>query len=168
MAWRSTPTNATDWLACTLDVTGFVGPDGCFVDLIESLMKDNTNGNSGSARRREEPDSSQAHRDTIRAAARINGRPQEERLSFLSVMDLVIQRWHWLVLGAACGATFFYLLGFQMIKPKFTAMAQLIRYEAPGRSETLKTTPVSGDTFAAIIRAPELIQEVCQRALPPI
>ena len=51
---------------------------------------------------------------------------------------------------------------YSLIKPKFTATAQLIRYEAPGKSEMFKTTPVSGDTFSAIIRAPELVQEVCQ------
>src|SRR5579859_2472617 len=136
-------------------------------------MKDNTNGNTAPTRRREEPDfSSQAHQDTTRpvsgSAGQRNGQLQEERLSFLSVLDLVMQRWHWLILGAACGATCFYLLGFQMIKPKFTATAKLIRYEAPGRSETFKTTPVSGDTFSAIISAPELLEDVCKRAVPSI
>jgi protein involved in polysaccharide export with SLBB domain/capsular polysaccharide biosynthesis protein len=84
------------------------------------------------------------------------------------VLDLVVQRWHWLILGTACGAACFYLLGVQLIKAKFTATAQLLRYEAPGRSEMFKITPVSGDTFSAIIRAPELLQEVCRTAQPPL
>src|SRR5690242_19354637 len=106
-------------------------------------MKDNSNANSGPIRRREETDSpsvaanGQGHTNT-------NGynRPQQG-VNLVSIMDLVLQRWHWLVLGSACGATVLYLLGLQFIKPKFTATADLIRYEAPGKSEAFKTTPVS-------------------------
>ncbi len=136
-------------------------------------MKDNSNGTGGSLRRRDEIDSSgesprPVPRPTNGSSANTSGQLRSQQVTFLSVLDLVVQRWHWLILGAACGAACFYLLGLQLIKPKFTATAQLMRYEAPGRSEMFKTTPVSGDTFSAIIRAPELVQEVCQAALPPI
>jgi protein involved in polysaccharide export with SLBB domain/capsular polysaccharide biosynthesis protein len=135
-------------------------------------MKENSNSNGSSLRRRDEIDPAdsphQAARPDRSSGSHSNGQGRPPQATFLSVMDLVVQRWHWLILGAACGAAGFYLLGLQLIKPKFTATAQLIRYEAPGRSEMFKTTPVSGDTFSAIIRAPELLQDVCQRAMPPI
>ncbi len=132
--------------------------------------------NAGSFHQRDELDTSAAgfHEDESRpangshSAVHANGQAASRGITFCSVLDLVLQRWHWLVLGAACGATLLYLLGVQLIKPKFTAWAQLIRYEAPGKSDSFKTAPVSGDTFAAIIRAPELLQEVGRRAVPPI
>lgn len=136
-------------------------------------MKDNSNGNGNSFRRREEPDpaphvTTETARATNGLHQRVNGHSTAQQVSLLSVMDLVVQRWHWLVLGAGCGAAAFYMLGLQVIKSKFTATAQLIRYEAPGRSESFKTTPVSGDTFSAIIRAPELLQAVGRSAVPPV
>jgi protein involved in polysaccharide export with SLBB domain/capsular polysaccharide biosynthesis protein len=139
-------------------------------------MKDNSNATTAAFRRREENESSadQGTNESGRVIKGTNGpgsthgqvRPQGVKL--LSVMDLVLQRWHWLVLGAACGATGLYLAGLQLVKPKFTANAKLMRYEAPGKSEAFKTVPVSGDTFAAIISAPELLQEVCRKAVPPM
>ncbi len=84
------------------------------------------------------------------------------------VLDLLLQRWHWLVIGAAVSATGFYLLGSTVIHRKYTATAQLRRFEAPGKSEFFKTTPVSGETFAAMMRAPELIKAVGDQAHPPI
>lgn len=134
-------------------------------------MKDNSNGSGSSLRRRDEIDGEipkAAPRPTNGSAANANGQVRPQQVTFLSVLDLVIQRWHWLIVGAACGAAGFYFLGLQLIKPKFTATAQLIRYDAPGKSDMFKTTPVSGDTFSAIIRAPELVQAVCEAALPPI
>src|SRR5581483_3216690 len=168
------PTNASIWVACTLDATEMMGLGRArLANLIESLMKDNSNASAGAARRREETDSAprapQDHSQSGNGSSfHRNGHAPEQRLNFLSVLDLVVQRWHWLILGGACGAACFYVLGLQLIKPKFTATAQLIRYEAPGRSETFKTAPVSGDTFSAIIQAPELLQDVSQRALPPM
>src|SRR5258708_4952562 len=135
-------------------------------------MMETSNGNGNALRRRDEIDSAdspkQAARPSNGSGSHTNGHARTPQVTFLSVMDLVLQRWHWLILGGAFGAACFYLLGVQLIKPKFTATAQLIRYEAPGRSEMFKTTPVSGDTFSAIIRAPELLQDVCQRAMPPM
>ncbi|HLH55931.1 MAG TPA: polysaccharide biosynthesis/export family protein [Verrucomicrobiae bacterium] len=131
-------------------------------------MKDNSNANAGAMRRREDTESSHGSANGANGHFQANGHIRRQGVQLLSVMDLVLQRWHWLVLGSACGATLLYFLGLQLIKPKFTAIAELMRFEAPGKSEMFKTTPVSGDTFAAIIRAPELLRQVCDKALPPI
>jgi protein involved in polysaccharide export with SLBB domain/capsular polysaccharide biosynthesis protein len=131
--------------------------------------------NAGPSHRREETDafSGEDHRAQTAPAngshsAHVNGHSSPQRITFCSIVDLVLQRWHWLVLGVSSGAALMYLLGLQAIKPKFTAAAQLLRYEAPGKSESFKTAPISGDTFAALIRAPELLRTVATQAVPPV
>ena len=139
-------------------------------------MKDNSQANASSLSRREEPETSsgqgQANQNSSANGSHgprhTDGQARRQGITFWSIFDLVMQRWHWLILGSATGAAALYLLGLQFVKPKFTASAQLLRYEAPGKSEAFKTAPVSGDTFSALIRAPELLQEVAARAIPPI
>ena len=139
-------------------------------------MKDNLKANAGSTGRRDESDASSAQSqpeqslmaDDTHGPYATNGHARRQHITFWSIFDLVTQRWHWLVLGSASGAVVLYLLGLQLIKPKFTATAQLLRFEAPGKSESFKTAPVSGDTFAALIRAPELVQKVAAQAVPPV
>lgn len=137
-------------------------------------MKDNSKANADPSRHREATDAFPDGEQFRTAApngsrpARPNGRPAAQRIGFCSVVDLVLQRWHWLVLGTASGAVLLYLAGLQLIKPKFTAEAKLLRYEAAGKSEAFKTAPISGDTFAALIRAPELLKGVAEQAVPPM
>lgn len=139
-------------------------------------MKDNSKPTAGSPGPREEASaSSEGFQCTPSVASNGSHSPNHayvrargQRISFCSILDLVWQRWHWLVLGGATGAAVLYLLGVQVIKPKFTASAKLLRYEALGKSESFKTAPVSGDTFAALIRAPELLKSVAAKAVPPI
>jgi len=66
------------------------------------------------------------------------------------------------------GGSAFYGLAWHFVRPKFTATAQLIRYEPVGKSDYFKTTPVSGDTFTALLRAPELLKSVGDQIDPPI
>src|SRR5436190_1023831 len=96
----------------------------------------------------------------------VNGHSKKARIDAWLVLDLLIQRWHWLVLGSCILASFFFVLGSYFIRPTFTASAQLLRYDTPGKSDYFKTAPVSGDTLAAIIRAPELLRTVCEQAVP--
>lgn len=134
-------------------------------------MNENASPNSGPLRRRTaEPavGPTSPSNGTSAEATRPNGSTPGGGLSLWTVLDLLAQRWHWLVLGLVIGAGCFYLLGLTFIKPKFVASGQLLRYEPPGKSDYFKTTPVSADTFAAVIRAPEVLRAVGQRAVPPI
>jgi protein involved in polysaccharide export with SLBB domain/uncharacterized protein involved in exopolysaccharide biosynthesis len=84
------------------------------------------------------------------------------------VLDLLLRRWHWLVLGSVLFAGGFFLLGREVVKPKFTASAKLLRYELPG-ADILKTgTPISPETFAGMLRAPELLRRVGEQLVPPV
>jgi protein involved in polysaccharide export with SLBB domain/capsular polysaccharide biosynthesis protein len=85
------------------------------------------------------------------------------------VLDLLANRWRWLAMGALlCGLAA--LAGAsRLVGPKFTATAQLLRYATPGVSDFFKQDgPMSPETFAALIRAPELLQRVGDKAVPPI
>src|SRR6266704_4890359 len=58
-----------------------------------------------------------------------NGHAPGQILNTWVVLDLVAQRWHWLIIGLVAGAGLFYWLGGHAVKPKFTATGQLLRYE---------------------------------------
>src|ERR1044071_1782547 len=94
----------------------------------------------------------------------LNGHSRKPKIDAWLVLDTLLQRWHWLFLGGCIFASCFFLLASNFIRPKYTASAQLLRYEAGGKSDYFKTTPLSGDTFAALIKAPELLQSVCEKA----
>jgi protein involved in polysaccharide export with SLBB domain/capsular polysaccharide biosynthesis protein len=97
-----------------------------------------------------------------------NRRLHKSRIDAWFVLDLLLRQWHLLFMGSCVCAAGFYLLGSYFVKPKFTASAQLLRFDSPGKSEYFKTAPVSGDTFAATIRAPELLRTVGERISPPV
>ncbi len=96
-------------------------------------------------------------------------RQTPSKISIWAVLDLLSDKWRWCLLcGLICGA----LAGFaanKFVKPKFTAVAKLLRFETPGASEYLKSaTPMSPETFANLLRAPELLQKIGSNATPPI
>jgi protein involved in polysaccharide export with SLBB domain/capsular polysaccharide biosynthesis protein len=108
------------------------------------------------------------HTDLPKSYGQVNGHAKKAPIDAWLVLDLLLRRWDWLLLGSCISATCFFLLGSHLIRPAFTATAQLLRYETPGKSDYFKTAAVSGDTFAALIRAPELLRSVGERALPQV
>jgi len=85
-----------------------------------------------------------------------------------TIIDLLMKRWYWLLLGTAIGGVGFCALGWYLVKPKFTATAQILRQETPGKSDFFKTTPISAETFAGLIRSPEILQQVGDKLSPPV
>lgn len=96
-----------------------------------------------------------------------NRRPGQ-RLDIWVALELLLQRWHWLVLTSLICAAGFYLLASGFVKPKFTATAQLRRIEPRGLSETLKGNPISADTFAGLIKSEEILRKVGEQVVPPV
>lgn len=124
-----------------------------------------------------EPDPLEPGQETIEAAplpgpVRVDNQPHGSAarppLSLWTALDFLIWRWHWLVLGLIIGGAVFYMLGWYFVRPRFVAVAELLRYEPLGKSEYSRTTPLSGDTFSALIRAPELVQSVGEQLMPPV
>jgi protein involved in polysaccharide export with SLBB domain/capsular polysaccharide biosynthesis protein len=97
-----------------------------------------------------------------------SARPQKEPSRMWLAMEVLLHRWHWLVLGALIGGAGFYLLASGYVKPKFTAMAQLRRLEPRGVSENFKGNPISADTFASLIKSQEVLRKTGEEVNPPV
>ena len=97
-----------------------------------------------------------------------NGRAWPRTFDFWTGAEILARHWHWPVLCAIllAGAAFVY--GWFHVQPRFTATAELLRYETPGTSEFLKTTPLTPETFSELIIAPELLRRVGASVVPPI
>ncbi|HLP77578.1 MAG TPA: hypothetical protein VK327_11760, partial [Candidatus Paceibacterota bacterium] len=98
-----------------------------------------------------------------------NGHSPGSGFDAWTVADVLVHRWHWLVIGGILGCAAFFLLGWlKLIQPKFTATVQLLRYETPTASESLRGTPLSAETFAGLIASPDLLRRVGEKVVPPI
>ncbi|HXS69736.1 MAG TPA: polysaccharide biosynthesis/export family protein [Candidatus Polarisedimenticolia bacterium] len=108
-------------------------------------------------------------RQKMRASGRNGkGRPRGKIIDFWTAAEILARRWHWpIVCGIIAGGIFF-TFAWLYIQPKYTAVASLLRYETPGTSDFLKTTPLSSQTFAELLAAPDLIRRVGAEVRPPI
>src|SRR4051794_14983755 len=120
-------------------------------------MKDNFDINGGSLRKRDDETSQTYIRQenhhsngNSHKGFPANGHSSPSGIDFWVILDLLLGRWYWLILGGLCCGAVFYGLGWRVVKPKFTAAAQLQRFEPPGMSDNLKTPPLSGETFASL------------------
>jgi protein involved in polysaccharide export with SLBB domain/capsular polysaccharide biosynthesis protein len=95
-----------------------------------------------------------------------NGHRPQPKIDFWVVVDALAHRWHWLAIGAIVFGAGFFELGSWYIRPKFTASAQLLRDDTS--SEFFKQTPMTPETFAGLLRSPELLRRVGAQADPPI
>jgi len=137
-------------------------------------MKETYEGNAGPLRRRE-PDyyshqGSGGHRspEDPDHAVHTNGHVRNPGFSLWTVADLLTVRWTALLVGFLLGAAVFALWGARLFKPKYTAIAQMVREEALGMPEFLKSAPITAETFASLIRSPELLRKVGASMQPPI
>lgn len=105
------------------------------------------------------------------AGATLNGNGYYHRrknFDFWSAAEILAHRWHWfIVCGILAGGAFF-TLGWFYVQPKFTAVAELLRYETPGTSDFLKTQPLSQQTFSELLAAPDLKRRVGENSKPPM
>jgi protein involved in polysaccharide export with SLBB domain/capsular polysaccharide biosynthesis protein len=136
-------------------------------------MKETYDGNAGPLRKREpdryssDPSGPQAHQAPD-GASHLNGHTRPPTFSFWVIADLLLHRWGMLLFGLVAGSALFYMLGVYAVKPKFSATAQMVREESLGVPEFLKAAPITAETFAGLIRSPELLRRVGASARPPL
>ena len=103
------------------------------------------------------------------AAANGNGDYRRRKnFDFWSAAEILAHRWHWPIVCGIIIAGAFFTLGWFKVKPSFTAVTSLMRYETPGTSDFLKTTPLTSQTFSELLAAPDLLRRVGMSAQPPI
>src|ERR1041385_4057512 len=126
-------------------------------------MKENADANAGGPR---------GHGPAVQPATGPNGHAHNGTsrppIDIWVALDILGRRWHWLFLGACLFAGGFFYLGYQFIKPKFTAVAQMKRTRPPILNEALKSPEMTPETFTGLIRSPELLTKVGNQADPPI
>src|SRR3954466_14408629 len=72
---------------------------------------------------------------------------RRKAFDFWTAAEILAHRWHWpIVCGILAAGAFFTLAWFKLL-PKYTAVTELMRYETPGTSEFLKTSPLTSQTF---------------------
>jgi protein involved in polysaccharide export with SLBB domain/capsular polysaccharide biosynthesis protein len=97
-----------------------------------------------------------------------NGHARPKSFDFWTVAEILARRWHWPIVCGIFAAGALFTLGWYYVQPKFTAVSELLRYETPGTSDFLKTTPLSSQTFAELLTAPELLRRVGASVQPPL
>src|SRR5579862_2308514 len=100
--------------------------------------------------------------------ARNNGHQRRKVFDFWTVAEILARRWHWPVVAGILAAGAFFMLAWSYVKPRFTATAELLRYETPGTSDFLKTSPLTPQTFAELITAPDLLRRAGAKMQPSI
>src|SRR5215472_13555003 len=97
------------------------------------------------------------------------GPDHQKAPNYWVMLDILAQRWHWLALAGMLGAAGFFLMGWRYCQPKYTATAQLLRYQTPGTGDFFKTdSPMSPETFSGLILSPELLKRVGDQAIPAV
>src|SRR6185369_4217664 len=84
------------------------------------------------------------------------------------LVETVARRWFSLVLAGCAMAVLAFLAGTMLWKTRYTASAQLLRFDTPNNSELFKPRQLSEQTFASILRSPELLRDVSTLTKPPL
>ena len=92
------------------------------------------------------------------------------RIDFWMVLDLLANRWRWLAVGAVLCSLAALVAAAKLAGTKvYRERAIAPHCATPGVSDFSKQDgPMSPETFAALIRAPDLLQRVGEQAAPPI
>jgi protein involved in polysaccharide export with SLBB domain/capsular polysaccharide biosynthesis protein len=98
----------------------------------------------------------------------LNGAPHLRAGDFWPFVEALGRRWGWLFLGGATLGLAGLWIGRSLWQSSYTAPAQLIRYDSPNVAEVFGFRPAAPQTFASLLRSPELLRRVGAKASPPI
>lgn len=98
---------------------------------------------------------------------------QGPRVNFTSgdtwlFIELLRQRWRWIAFSlVVCGALGL-VAGMRLWPPSYKATAQLIRNESPRTAEVFAYQTLTPQSYANLLRSPELMSSVAAQTSPPI
>ena len=97
-------------------------------------MNENTGAEAGPLGQRDETLNSQGHPDSQQSLGQYLGRAESHpagppRFDGWVIVNILARRWVWLIFGGLLGAIGFYCLATRFVQPKFTASAQLLRFD---------------------------------------
>ncbi len=123
------------------------------------MIADNDFGNTASHGPRNRPPSGGAPRRPAKSGFALDPWVLAEGLA---------RRWYWLILaaGVVAAASFFYTR--HILRNAYTASVQLIRFETPNSTEFYKPRLLTDQTFASLLKSPELLQRVAKKAQPAL
>ena len=84
------------------------------------------------------------------------------------LLEMLLQRWRLILVTGCLLAALGFCATYFLIKKSYMAVAQLIRYEPTMTGEFFKPPVLTPDTFASILKSPELLQIVSTNAKPPV
>src|SRR5438105_13282355 len=123
-------------------------------------MKDDFDSEPGPLHERDAPLESHPPSENPYAVGQPLGGPQNHaqpppaKFDAWLAVNLLAHRWLWLMFGGIFGAVGFYFLGGHMIHDKFTASAQLMRYDSSSGPNDPINKNLSAETFVGFIRSP--------------
>jgi protein involved in polysaccharide export with SLBB domain/capsular polysaccharide biosynthesis protein len=97
-----------------------------------------------------------------------NGAARSNTAEFLPLLETVLRRWYWLLLGGIVPAVAACAIGAMLWKNSYTAPAQLIRYDSPNAEQVFGARQALPETLPSILHSPELLQRVGAKADPPV
>ena len=169
LALRSSPTNRP----------GVFNRD-CTCPNDDKRMNDESNANRESSSHfasGRSPDGARSERIMDRASGNVNGHApaaaekgvsQFGAADLLPFVDALGRHWMWLLIGGVAMAMVGLLCGLLLWKNSYTASAQLLRQASTHALEVLGERELDPNTYASLLRAPELLQRVAAQARPAL
>src|SRR3954468_7668534 len=84
----------------------------------------------------------------------------------LALGEAVLRRWYWLLLAGLFVGASVYVVTHHFWRDSYTASVQLMRFENLNSTEFYKPRQLTDHTFASLLKAPELIQRISEKAQP--
>jgi protein involved in polysaccharide export with SLBB domain/capsular polysaccharide biosynthesis protein len=97
-----------------------------------------------------------------------NGATNSNAAELMPLVETVLHRWPWLVLGGLLPAILGCAAGLALWKTSYTAPAQLIRYDSPNAEQVFGVRQAAPETLPSILHSPDLLQHVGAEAKPPV
>lgn len=94
--------------------------------------------------------------------------PPFSAADLLPFVNALGRRWKWLLIGGVAMALVGLASGLFLFKNSYTASAQLLRQASAQVTEVLGDRELDPNTYAGLLRAPELLQRVAAQARPPV